>query len=454
MKACFVLLHYLTTWMAPVRWLLWLGLALALAMAVMGIAHQGNVAFGLAIYSFVFLLALPYLFAWHAFRTILGSRRLALLPHFRLQLGLALLLLTVLLALYLPLASLWFAPGVIPLRVALAVFLGATLFTFAMQWAVASPYSVVIYSLGPFVLVYLLAKAAPLLFLTFNREENVPALLLVATLAWVFALRVLVSRRSFAPPRKAPLHFRDYVWEGRSDVFGILFGNYKGAVKSAAGTLLLGAPDGFAGRFFIMLNMVALSPLMGMAAMYLAGFGPANLAPGTLAPMFMTFSLTTTLIFGFGNGEHASRYRLLWLRVGGDRAGHWRRLERRVFADTGMLALIVVPLTGVILMLFDTVSFDPFTYGAVALAGHLLCNYFSLAARLRQWSLLLQLVTAAATTAGFVIGGVFAILPLPVLIALMLGLALLFRQQARQSFATVDWHQLRPALQTPRGKLA
>jgi hypothetical protein len=36
----------------------------------------------------------------------------------------------------------------------------------------------------------------------------------------------------------------------------------------------------------------------------------------------------------------------------------------------------------------------------------------------------------------------------------MLGLALPFRQQARQSFATVDWHQLRPALQTPRGKLA
>jgi hypothetical protein len=168
--------------------------------------------------------------------------------------------------------------------------------------------------------------------------------------------------------------------------------------------------------------------------------------------MFLTFSLATCLIGGFFNGDNASRYRLLWLRLAGNRSDYWRHLERHFAVSTGLLALIVIPLTGVTLMLFDSITLDPITYCAVALAGNVLCNYFSLAARLRQWSLFLQVLTAVGATAGFVIGSVFDVLPLPVLIALMLGLTLLFRQQALQSFAAVDWLQLRPAYQMFKGK--
>src|SRR5690606_15999058 len=99
---------------------------------------------------------------------------------------------------------------------------------------------------------------------------------LAAALGWGLALHTLKSRRDFQPPLKAPLHARDYVWEGRSDLLGILFGNYKGPVKSAAGTLLAGMPDGFSGRFFSLLYLVLVSPLMGILLLHVTGLAAAS----------------------------------------------------------------------------------------------------------------------------------------------------------------------------------
>jgi hypothetical protein len=90
----------------------------------------------------------------------------------------------------------------------------------------------------------------------------------------------------------------------------------------------------------------------------------------------------------------------------------------------------------------------------MALACNLLGNYFSLAARLSQWSLFVQLVTALGMAAGLILGGMVKVLSLPVLVALALGLALLFRQQALRHFTAVDWSQLRPAFQTVKGKVS
>ena len=55
---------------------------------------------------------------------------------------------------------------------------------------------------------------------------------------------------------------------------------------------------------------------------------------------------------------------------------------------------------------------------------------------------------------GLIVGRILEILPLPILIALVLGLALLFRQQACQRFAVVDWYRLRPASPTLKEKMS
>jgi hypothetical protein len=455
MKACFLLLHYLMTWVRPLKWIAGLGLALLVGAVAIGLTGRATFAFGLSIYAFVCLFAIPYLGVWHVFRTLLGSRRLSMLPAFRLHLWLALLLLHLLLAAFLPLSSILLGPDIDPLRTAVAVFLATSLGTFLLQWTVASRYAIFVYSFGPFVLIYVFTQAWPLVFFMFYDAERVFALIVASALGWGLALYAMTSRRDFHPPRKTPLHFRDYVWEGRSDWLGVLLGNYKGTVKSADGTLLTGAPDSLAGRFFLGVNVVLISPLMGVLLLSVIGFGgPANRVPDTLAGMFLTFSMTTCLIGGFANGDTVARYRLLWLRLAGSRPDYWRHLERQLAAGTGLLALIVIPITGVTLMLFDAITFDPLWYCAGALAGNVLANYFSLAARLRHWSFLVQILVATGMTIGFVIASVLDLLPLPVMVALAIGLTLLFRQQALQSFSAVDWQQLRPASQTFKGKPA
>jgi hypothetical protein len=294
----------------------------------------------------------------------------------------------------------------------------------------------------------------PLMLLVVARDASALALALATLLGWGLALLALNSRRAFRPPNKAPLHFRDYVWEGRADWLGILFGNYRGAVKSAAGTLLLGAPDGFAGRFFLMLNLVFISPVLGMTALYMTGFADISDNAAAWAGTFLIFSLFTSLMSGLGNGELAARCRLVWLRQHGSRIEQWRQLERRLFADTTLLALIVIPITGVALLMFDSIAFDPLTYCVTALACNVLGNYSSIAARLSQWSLLLQLLINVAMGAALIGGSIGGLLPLPLIVALILGLALLFRQLALQRFAVVDWYQLRPASHSFKGKLS
>jgi hypothetical protein len=100
------------------------------------------------------------------------------------------------------------------------------------------------------------------------------------------------------------------------------------------------------------------------------------------------------------------------------------------------------------------IALDPLTYCLSALACNVLGNYFSLAAKLSQWSMFVQLITTVGMILGIGLSRFAGVLPLPVMVALLLGLSLLFRQQALQRFAVVDWHQLRPAGQTFKGKLS
>jgi hypothetical protein len=68
--------------------------------------------------------------------------------------------------------------------------------------------------------------------------------------------------------------------------------------------------------------------------------------------------------------------------------------------------------------MFDALAFDPITYCLSALACNVLGNYFSLAAKLSQWSMFVQLITVVGMILGLAAGRVVGALPLPVLVAL------------------------------------
>ena len=444
MNAYLLLLRYLATWLRPLVWILCAGAALLTIATVAAMIGQKQFAFGMSIYAYIALLVIPYVLAWYPLRMMLASRRVAMLPAFRLRLGLTMLLCTLVLAAFLPVASWLLWPGVVTLRFALGAFFAASLYTLAMQWAVASPYSAIIYSLGPVFVMFATVNAWPALKLIFVEQNYLP-LAFVAACAWILALRTMCTRRTFRPPAIAPIHARDFIWDGRADLLGVLLGNFRGPVRSASGTLLLGMPDGFSGRFFNMLNLTFTSPLFGTVMLYLSGFAPVANDTSTLVSIFLGFSLMASAMSGLGNGELGARSRLVWLRQEGDRRVHWRRIESRLSADTLMLTFIVVPITGVVLLMFDDLAFDPLTYCVSVLACNVLGNYFSLAARLGRWSMLLQWFVTIAMAAGLILARVPGELPLPLLVALALGMALLFRQLAQRRFVIVDWQSLRPA---------
>lgn len=104
--------------------------------------------------------------------------------------------------------------------------------------------------------------------------------------------------------------------------------------------------------------------------------------------------------------------------------------------------------------MFASLAFDPIAYCLLTLAGNVLGNYFSLAARLSQWSMFLQVAAAFAMLGSFAAGFLTAALPLPILVPMMLGLALLFRRQAWLRFVAVDWYRLRPASAPLKSKLS
>jgi hypothetical protein len=452
MKAYFQLLYYLLTWQRFLLWLVRLGLVLFAGVVVLALLGEGHTGFGLAIYAFVPLLALPYVVVWYPFRQMLASRRLALVPGFHARMGVVLLQLTFLVGAYLPLASQWLWPGAIPLPVALVLFIAASLFTFLMQWVITTPFTVWVLSFGPVFIVYLALRFRTGLGLLFAYQETRIVLFCAATLLWGLALRTLVTRRGFSPPRPAAMSVRDYAWDGRADWIGILLGNYRGPVQSAAGTLLLGYPDGVMSRFFYLLNMVLISPLAGVLVLYVTASKTEFRLVATLPGLFVMFSIFTCIVTGFGTGELAARSRLVWIRQSGGRLAQWRRIERQLFADFSLLTLIILSISGAAMILFDTITFDPFRYCLMALGGNILGSYFSLAARISQWSLLLQILSSSAMLAGLGLGQATGFLTLPVLFLLTLGLVMLFRQQARQRFVTIDWFRLRPACLSLTGK--
>lgn len=438
MSTLWPLLRHLLCWQRVLHWLVMMGLAALALSPLVALLIDSHTAFGVFIYGYVAALALPLLAAPVAFRQLIGSRRLALVPHLPLQSGIAWLILTMLAAVGPALGGLLYWPGSIHPQFVPRMFIVASLYAALLQWALCSRYLVFLLSVGPFVLFFLLLRVGPLLV----APSATWATAGLCLAGWIGALQILRTRSDFRPLTKVPLGSTDYLWGTMG--WQLLSPGFIGRMRSASGTLLLGYPDGISGRLWFQFVNIILSPLLGVGLLYLVGFSNFQ-NPPNLFFFYLLFSMISAIAHSLANGELAARSRLLWLRHGGPRNEQWRLVDHTLLGNMLLLALLLLPQTLIghfVLTAMENFSLLDYLLGT--LSCYLLGSYFSLAARIYQWSLVAQFLIIVVLGPGVAVSYNQDAVPLLLLFPAVTMVALLFRSLARRRFLEVDWLQVKP----------
>ena len=443
MRGMFFVFLAFFLWLRPLGWIATLGLALAvLALSVTRV--DPDLSFGLALWGGLGLLLLPFLLAPVAFRGLVANLRLSLLPNFHLRAGLALLLLTLLVSAWLPLAGLYAGASLHPLLFP-RLFIGASVYVGLMQVFLPSRHIVAIFTFLPFLIIIVLTwfgKAlVPLLF----EPAFVMAGLPLCAAGWAWGLRTLHRRNLFRPVYQTGsnddwLYF-DFGWSNRHGL---------GKVRSPAGTLLLGYPDGIVSRLLRILNFTLVSPLVCIAFLYL--IGPAeqredNPVMADLPSAFLGFCLFSALLCTWNYGEMAARCRMLWLRLGSGRSEQWRVMEGTIWLNLALLYSSAGLIALLLWLLFPMPAEYPLHFIAFLVSRTLFDVYYNLFARVQNWpkafSGLLGLLSGvvALLVIGFAAASNNASL-LVALEALQFVLAAVFRRAALREFQCIDWRRV------------
>jgi hypothetical protein len=440
------LLRYLLTWTPPQGWVAALGAVLILAAPLCNVLFGRSVAFRLAIYGFFLALVLPYFCSGVAFRKLIASRRLEQAPGLLLHAGVALLALTLALAVFMPLAAALYWPTALGPLFGLHMFIGASLYSGALQLVLPSRHALLLFSLGPLVVIAVLARFSNYLATAFNDPAVTLAALLLCLCGWAVGLRTLATRTSFAP-MFAPLGNTQFLWDGTGltgRLPGMLQGGRSKGVRSALGTMLLGYPDSMGSRLSYVLYLVVVGPLIFVVLLYIIGSEYNRTSPMSYPALFLVYSLAMAIISSMGNGELAARARLVWLRQGGSRREHWRHLEHHVMLNLVLTSLVIVLIASTLQLMSAQLPISVMDYLVGGISCYLLGTYASLASRICNWSLFWQLLLIGILGPGVAYGFKQDLVTIPLLSVAIFGFALLLRQVARLRFAVIDWYQVKP----------
>jgi hypothetical protein len=466
MRSLLQLLLYLQTWMVGLLWLSVIGLVLLLTATLAFPLVDTSKIFFLSLCAYA-ALAVPYVFAWYPFRQLLANRQLGLLPHFPLKMGLVVLFLTLVIAIYPSLSSSLFAPGVLGWNAAIRIFFACSLGFWGLQWICARPRLSAVCGFAPLIPLLILQPQVRDAAWTFLQVPGFDlGLLLLSLFGWLLALRTLATARTFAPPSADSAMGGNVVAEAMGTNFNwlSLIVSTRRQPHSADGTLLLGYPDAWHNRVrFYGCAMLVVALVIALL--------PTNDADAT-TPFIIRLQKTLPFaLFGLSieAGNLAARSRLLWLRHGGDRNTLWRSVERILLGNFVMVGILMLLLA--LLPRLVSAPSVPLDDGLlkIASAAFPTTTYAALAARAKGWGFSAILgVTIVAIIASAIAAalsdnlsdGFFTdtSIPLPLhAIALLLvllpllGVILLARGLAKRSFLRIDWRlvqPLRPALRS------
>jgi hypothetical protein len=467
MKPFLSLLLYLQTWATALFWFSMIGvLLLAVTLIftfvslISGVGEVKDLAFSVSKYAYA-ALALPYLFVWYPFRQLLANKRLALLPYFHLRLGLLMLFLTTLVAIYLPVSSSLLAPGAVNWNIAIRIFfvcsVGVWLFQRLSTSAAITP---VLQIVSPITTILLLRHC--------SYDISVPSipwapgldmiLLLLSLLAWITALRALAAHGVYAPPAMDIFNTNKSPGMNFGTNWPLFLVKMQQQPRSREGTLLRGYPDTWSNRVRLFGGSMIFCALIAIPMSWLfEGIGSyANVL--TNAQQFLSICCCLTLVYL--NSDLVARSRLLWLRHGGDRREHWRFVEQTLLSDFALTAILLtlVSLLSVFTatpaeqslqkLLFPTFAFS------LAFLSMAYCMLACRAGRDNVWLLLVLFALTLAIFTSDIISDSFTPDPPPSISMQLLKILsaslpflvtiLLFRALAKYYFLRIDWNQVQP----------
>lgn len=446
MRRTLALFLYYFRWQRTMGWVTAIGIVLMLSGALL--PPQAGF-FPVALGS-VFAIGFPVVFASIAFRLLISSRRLVMIPHVRTFAAIALLLVAVTASAVTLVFTNAISPDVQPVdptTLVLLSFAAVSAYLLLTQWLVIYTFGLFAFVLVPFIPIRLGMTGSPILTAAFDRPWLMAALAVAGWIWLLIAMRAPTVPRPMAAP----------TWGGAASPQIEETGNYLwlprfGPAASPDGTLMRGMPDGLVNRLVAVLSFVLSFPLGIWLFLFLIGapFDDDQNSPFS-ATFFLLFSLigiATHAEFAFS--EWPARQRFLWLRFAGDRRQGWRRMERALLQDIVLIGGTAAALAVVVGLLASTEVRYLLLYVAGSVVWAALASYLSFWIRAGNQSRLVHiLITLTMIFSCFASvlylrdsetpNRIFWVLPM------LIVLALLFRALGKRRMLTVDWCVVRPS---------
>lgn len=429
--------------------LCYIGLALLPVTLLTGLFYP-RIAFGLAVWDYTMLLAIPFTVAPKMLRTLLCNQRLGMVPSLQRSVVLALLIFTFLQSSFVAtFAALYgvYGDAYTHFRNVAQLFVVNSLYIAIMQYAVTTRVAVATVSLFPLIsvgaVVYLSRSSA---------RDLVPDALLVAMVlvtigAWIYAWIYTTGHHHFRQEHESVLGYR-YSEFQRPPLAQWLVAGGNGLAAPDA-TLLLGYPATLMTRLRVTLFMMFMGPLCAAVLIRAAGYGDEWARPPTLIDIFIGCSLLPAAFQAFHGMEWAARLRLIWLRRASLRDELWNFLETQIVINIAVvLVACVLPVS--LGLLFSQIRADVLLhYPVLVLLMNAAYSYYSVCARTSQWSALSRVIVIWISTASAGAAISLALksetnVGLYVLEVLVILAAANLRLLARRKVLMVDWLRVKP----------
>lgn len=425
------------------------GLALLPVIFISGLFNP-RLAFGIAVWAYVMLLAVPFAIAPRVLRSLLTNRRLSLVPGFSQQALLVALLMTLLQAMFLPAFAIGYGVPGRHWMTAGELFAVNSLYLLVMYHAVTTRWAPVVLGIVP-----ILTMATALFVLQGFGSRlldagHVLALAGATLLGWLVAWLHLRRQHSFKPEHASVAHLRSgNMQHGHLSQWMLAGGN---ALTHPDATLLLGYPATLGVRLRFLSWQVLLGPAIGtfmLVLMTQLDFSRQwTFQPG-IADIFLLSSLFPATFAAYSNLDWVARLRLLWLRSPLHRNQLWQFLERQMWVSIALLLVLSSGLTAIGLAFAQAPVTLMLHFPLLVLVFNAFYSYYMICSRSTNWSVLYGMLLSFSGS-GLMFAALWLALryrlewPLFVLELLLLLLALALREQAQRKIASVDWLRVKP----------
>ena len=395
------------------------------------------------------LLTVPF-----AFRQLLGNRQLALVPRLRRQAGLALFLITSIVAVLLGSIA-WFIDDPVALPRTVLIFGTLSAYLLLAQWVLAHKWGAFVFWLLPTVLLQLSRNKTLLPWLL--TPEVALVMLVLSLLVWFAFAHWLRGLRNTSAPRFVLDQWNNPELQQQQHHTWLSSKFTIAGIRSASGSLLRGSYDNWRNRLLMQFLLFFMFPVLLNLFLEVLEWNKGNyeLKRARNPDTWLMMGLFGSLMVHFYTREWLPRARLLWLRSGGDRRQMWQLIQRMSREEVLLSSLISAAYALLLWLLLDLAPSFALTFVLLCTSAVWFTTYVGHWSRLRDWgwlaSMILLLLMLPAMIIVLTLGFKQDNAQLPLLFALAcVVLGGIAEYASKQRFLRIDWCRLRPLTVTTR----